>query len=98
MGDLLGDIGRAFATPQYYLTLLFGLALVGYGVYSLIRGPSPTPGQPEPSRGSYDLTNLGVIALGIFAIVIGRASRNLIRTSNSYARLVGFGDLFRLFK
>jgi hypothetical protein len=93
MSDFLGDIGRAFITPQYYIGIIIGTIFIIFVTYYLYKSPPP-PGQ---SRTTQLLAGGGMIVLTLFVMYMNRRSRDLVRTNNRYARIVGFNRIFRMF-
>jgi hypothetical protein len=86
--DGFASIGRAFATPQYYLTVVVSLILIGFGIYLLVKKTPPK---------QYGL-GAGMMGFGALLIFIAHRSRNLIRTNSRYARIAGLGDVFNFFR
>ena len=86
--DGFASIGRALATPQYYLTVVVCLILIGFGIYLLVKKTPPK---------QYGL-GFGMIGFGALLIFIAHRSRNLIRTNSRYAGIVGLSDVFNFLK
>jgi len=102
--DGLASVGRAFATPQFIVAVIFGVGLIIGGIYLLVTPPPPEPSlpglppPPPPSRA-------GRMAGGGVMVVIGSIipyaawwRRKLIRSNPNVAALVGLLDVESMVK
>jgi hypothetical protein len=94
MSDFLSDIGRAFITPQYYITIIIGTIVIIVVTYYLYKSPPP----PGESRTKQLLVGGGIIVFTLFVMYMTRRWRGLVRTNDRYARLAGMTDIFSLFR
>ena len=98
--DVFEDIGRMFATPQYWLTTILALIMIGFGIYMLARpAQTPTRENPHPMpETTQKLTGAGLVGGGLLFAFIARRWRNLVRTNPRYARMAGVLDILNFLK
>jgi len=109
--DELGAIGRAFATPQFVISVIIGLLMIAGGVYLLV-GFKPVqpptthlPGMPPTAPSVTSSQTSSATIGGIILIVIGCFipfaawwRRKLIKSNPGIAAVVGFFDVASMLK
>ena len=112
--DELGSIGRAFATPQFVISVIIGLLMIAGGVYLLvgfkpIQPPTTQthlPGMPPTASSDFTSSQTSSATIGgIILIVIGCIipfaawwRRKLIKSNPGIAAAVGFLDVASMLK
>lgn len=97
--DSLASIGRYWASPQFYLTLIVAMGFIGFGLYMIITKKQETiPGIPSSQNEPPSIIGAVLITYGIGMFFFGWIRRKLIRSNPTVAAISGALDISTLLK